>query len=78
VAAVAADLLQHTRIFNSSVDIGAYEYQAGNGDDLLSTANDSLVANREYTDQNGWTSYYKDCKLLMSIKKNGQPNRVGQ
>lgn len=71
-AAIFNDILQQARIFNGNADIGAYEYQAGNGDEVLSNANDSLVANREYTDQNGWTNYYMDCQLLMSVKKNGQ------
>lgn len=69
---VSVDLLQHPRVFNLLTDIGAYEYQAGNGDNILSVANDSLVANRELTDQFGWTHYYNDCSLLLSVKKNGQ------
>lgn len=71
-SAIFTDILQLTRIYNGKADIGAYEYQAGNGDDILETANDSIVANREFTDQTGWTHYYKDCQLLLSVKKNGQ------
>lgn len=72
VANMATDLLQLPRIFNGQTDLGAYEYQFVNGDVILDQANDSVEANREYTDQNGWTHYYKECLLLLSVKKEGQ------
>lgn len=70
--ATATDLLNLNRIANGITDLGAYEYQQGTGDVLLQVPNDSLVANREFTDANGWTNYYQDCQLLFSVKKNGQ------
>jgi len=69
---VFTDILQRSRVFNGQSDLGAYEYQSVNGDVILDKANDSIEANREYTDQNGWTHYYKDCLLLLSVKKAGQ------
>lgn len=66
------DIILHQRVFGNNPDLGAYEYQTVNNDHILSVSNDSLVANREYTGQDGWTNYYRDCDLLLSVKKNGQ------
>jgi hypothetical protein len=68
------DLSGRSRIYNNTIDIGAYE---STGDPvwtgLLNVAADSLVANHELTDSiTGWTHYYKDCRYLLSIKKQGQ------
>jgi len=73
VTNIFTDVLQRPRIFNGQTDLGAYEYQSLTGDALLDNANDSVEANREYTDQNGWTHYYNDCMLLLSVRKAGQP-----
>jgi len=72
VTNIFTDILQRPRIFNGQSDLGAYEYQFLTGDVILNNANDSVEANREYTDQNGWTHYYRDCMLLLSVKKAGQ------
>jgi hypothetical protein len=72
VAGILTDLQQQPRAFGGIPDIGAYEYQSTAGEQILAIANDSVLANREYTDQNGWTHYYNDCLLLLSVKKNGQ------
>jgi len=72
VTNIFTDILQRPRVFNGQSDLGAYEYQSLTGDVILNNANDSIEANREYTDQNGWTHYYKDCMLLLSVKKAGQ------
>ena len=72
VATIFTDILQRPRVFSGQSDLGAYEYQSINGDVILNKANDSIEANREYTDQNGWTHYYNDCLLLLSVKKEGQ------
>ncbi len=72
VATVFTDILNQPRVFNGQSDLGAYEYQFVTGDVVLDRANDSVEANREYTDKNGWTHYYKDCLLLLSVKKEGR------
>lgn len=72
VATIFTDILRKQRIFNGQSDLGAYEYQFVNGDVILNKANDSVEANREYADQNGWTHYYNDCLLLLSVKKAGK------
>lgn len=72
VTNIFTDVLQRPRVFNGQTDLGAYEYQSLTGDAILDQANDSVEANREYTDQNGWTHYYNDCILLLSVKKAGQ------
>jgi hypothetical protein len=71
--ASTTDLAGRNRKYGAKVDLGAYEFSGTpEWGKLLSTANDSLIANREYTDAEGWTHYYKDCFYLMSIKKRGQ------
>jgi hypothetical protein len=69
VAGIATDITGSPRIRNAIVDMGAYEYQPTTPDYILTNANDSLVANVERTDINGWTHYYQGCQLLLSIKK---------
>jgi hypothetical protein len=71
---ITKDITGNPRIKNISIDMGPYEYQATTPDYILTRANDSLVANVERTDNNGWTHYYKDCELLLSIKKGNQQN----
>lgn len=73
VAALPTDAIGTTRIINAKPDVGAYEFN-GNalGAALPVTANDSTVANKEYTGADGWTHYYKDCQYLLSVKKNGK------
>ncbi|TCJ12070.1 hypothetical protein EPD60_16060 [Flaviaesturariibacter flavus] len=67
------DLLSGPRTIGSKPDLGAYEFD-GNpaGMPLLLNANDSLIANREYTTADGWTHYYQDCRYLLSVRKNGR------
>ncbi|RYE18701.1 MAG: T9SS type A sorting domain-containing protein [Sphingobacteriales bacterium] len=69
----ATDISQGTRIFNTKVDMGAYE-SVGQADwsGLLNTASDSLIANKEVTDTLGWTHYFNGCRYLLSIKKDGK------
>lgn len=67
------DLGSRNRIFNSTVDMGAYEFSGTpEWTQVLNIANDSLIANKEITDPEGWTHYYKDCYYLMSLKKRGE------
>lgn len=68
-AGIVTDITGSPRIKNTVVDMGAYEYQPTTPDYILTNANDSLVANTERTDINGWTHYYQGCQLLLSIKK---------
>jgi hypothetical protein len=69
VLTIPVDITGSARIKNAVVDMGAYEYQPTTPEYILTNANDSLVANTERTDINGWTHYYQGCQLLLSIKK---------
>lgn len=68
-----ADLAGTNRVINKDIDLGAYEF-SGSPElaKILVTANDSLRADREVTDAEGWTHYYKGCYYLMSLKKRGE------
>ena len=68
-----SDFMGGPRINGNAIDVGAYEFTgAPESIPLLVTPNDSLVANKEFTDNDGWTNYYKDCQYLMSVKKRGR------
>lgn len=69
VVNIPMDITGSNRIRNTIVDMGAYEYQPTTPDYILTQANDSLVADVQRTDNNGWTHYYAGCRLLLSIKK---------
>jgi|GEM_PF-1853929 len=56
------------------IDLGAYEHQGVPPISTLSQASQSILADVEYTDAQGWTHYF-DCDnnmILLSIKKDGQ------
>jgi hypothetical protein len=67
------DMAGNNRVYGNKIDLGPYEF---NGRPDYATIpvikNDSVSANKEYTDAEGWTHYYNNCQYIMSVKKNQQ------
>lgn len=73
VSGISTDITNQSRVQDSIVDVGAYEYTFSlHGTTIANNAGDSLIANKEIADTAGWTHYFHDCAYLFSIHKDGR------
>ena len=70
---ICATCPETPRIFDQTIDIGAYEFCELAGLTTATGANQNAIADGQYTDVTGWTHFLNDAagQYILSVKKQG-------